>query len=108
MKRILLAATALVASFLHAPAQAQPVDDFYRGRNLMLVVGYGPGGGYDVYARVMARFIGRHVPGNPNVVVQNMPGAGSLLATNFLYNTAPKEGSTIGSAPSPAVPTTPI
>jgi tripartite-type tricarboxylate transporter receptor subunit TctC len=96
MKRILFAATALVASFLHAPAQAQPVDDFYRGRNLMLVVGYGPGGGYDVYARVMARFIGRHMPGNPNVVVQNMPGAGSLLATNFLYNTAPKDGSTIG------------
>jgi tripartite-type tricarboxylate transporter receptor subunit TctC len=96
MKRILFAATALVASFLHAPAQAQPVDDFYRGRNLMLVVGYGPGGGYDIYARVMARFIGRHMPGNPNVVVQNMPGAGSLLATNFLYNTAPKDGSTIG------------
>ncbi|MDB5508984.1 MAG: family tricarboxylate transporter, receptor protein [Hyphomicrobiales bacterium] len=72
------------------------VEDFYRGRNVNLVVGYGPGGGYDVYARLVARHIGRFIPGQPNVVVQNMPGAGSLVATNFLFNTAPKDGSTFG------------
>ncbi len=96
MRKILFAASAILASFLHAPARADAVEDFYRGRTMQLIVGYGPGGGYDVYARVLARFIGRHIPGNPNVVVQNMPGAGSLVATNFLYNTAPKDGSTIG------------
>jgi tripartite-type tricarboxylate transporter receptor subunit TctC len=60
-----------------------------------LIVGYGTGGGYDVYGRLIARYLGRHIPGQPNVVVQNMPGAGSLRAANHLYTTAPKDGSTI-------------
>lgn len=71
------------------------VTDFYRGRQVNLIVGYGTGGGYDVYARLIARHLGRHIPGNPTVVVQNMPGAGSLRAVNYLYNTAPKDGTTI-------------
>src|SRR5262249_8022357 len=76
-------------------AQADPVADFYRGKQINLIVGYGPGGGYDVYARVLGRYLGRHLPGNPTVVVQNMPGAGSLRAVNYLYNVAPKDGTAI-------------
>jgi tripartite-type tricarboxylate transporter receptor subunit TctC len=78
-------------------ARADTVGDFYKGRTVTLVVGYGPGGGYDLFARLMARHLGRYIPGNPAVVVQNMPGAGSLRATNFLYTVAPRDGATIGS-----------
>src|SRR5262249_38902843 len=77
-----------------APARAQPaVEDFYKGKQINLIVGYGPGGGYDVVARLLARYLGRYVAGNPNIVVQNMPGA-SLRATNYLYSVAPKDGTT--------------
>ena len=76
--------------------RADTVADFYRGKSMQLVLGYGPGGGYDVYARIVARYLGKYIPGNPAVVVVNMPGAGSLRATNFLYTTAPKDGLTIG------------
>jgi tripartite-type tricarboxylate transporter receptor subunit TctC len=76
-------------------ARAEPVTDFYKGKQLTLIVGYGTGGGYDVYGRVIARHLGRHIPGMPNVVVQNMPGAGSLRAVNYLYNNAPKDGTVI-------------
>ena len=69
--------------------------DFYNGRQVNLIVGYGTGGGYDVYGRLLARHLGRHIPGNPNVVVQNMPGAGCLRAVNFIANSAPKDGSAI-------------
>jgi tripartite-type tricarboxylate transporter receptor subunit TctC len=92
------AAAAAGASFaapLLSPAQAEDVADFYRGRQVILIVGYGPGGGYDVYARIMTRHLGKHIPGQPNVILQNMPGAGSLRAVNFLYNVAPKDGTTI-------------
>jgi tripartite-type tricarboxylate transporter receptor subunit TctC len=86
----------LACSALLAPqAKADAVAAFYRGKTVTLVVGYGPGGGYDVYARLVGRHIGRHIPGNPNVVVQNMPGAGSLRAVNWLYNLAPKDGTAI-------------
>jgi tripartite-type tricarboxylate transporter receptor subunit TctC len=60
------------------------------------VIGYAPGGGYDLYARTLGRHIGRHIPGRPNIVVQNMPGAGSIKAANFLYTIAPKDGTTFG------------
>ena len=77
-------------------AVADPVADFYRGKQIQLVVGYGPGGGYDVYARLLAQHLPRYIPGNPTIVVQNMPGAGSLRAANFIYNTAPKDGTAFG------------
>ena len=77
-------------------ARADAVSDFYKGRQLSLVVGYGPGGGYDVYARLIARHLGKYIPGNPTIVVQNMPGAGSLRAANYLYSVAPKDGTAIG------------
>jgi tripartite-type tricarboxylate transporter receptor subunit TctC len=89
----------LIALVLAVPpgAQAQSVADFYRGRSVNLIVGYSAGGGYDTYARVLARHMGKHIPGNPAIVVQNMPGAGSLKAANYLFNVAPKDGSTFGS-----------
>jgi tripartite-type tricarboxylate transporter receptor subunit TctC len=87
----------LASLVIAAQARAEPVADFYRGRTITLIVGYGPGGGYDLFARLMARHLGHHIPGNPSVVVQNMPGAGSLRATNFLYTVAPRDGATIGS-----------
>ena len=77
-------------------ARANEVVDFYKGKQVILVVGYAPGGGYDVYARLIARHIGKHIPGEPVVVVQNMPGAGSLRAANHLYNAAPRDGSHFG------------
>ncbi len=78
-----------------ASAAADPVADFYKDKQVSIIVGYGAGGGYDVYARLVARHFGRHLPGSPNVAVQNMPGAGSLRAANFIYNSAPKDGSII-------------
>ena len=79
-----------------AAATAAEVEDFYRGKTVTFVVGYPPGGGYDVYARLLARFIPNHIPGRPTVVVQNMPGAASLTATNYLYNVAPRDGTVFG------------
>src|SRR5215467_15983427 len=85
-----------VSAFTPAPAGSDEVSDFYAGRTVQLVIGYATGGGYDDYARMLGRHIGRHIPGNPTVVVQNMPGAGSIRAANYLYNIAPKDGSVFG------------
>jgi tripartite-type tricarboxylate transporter receptor subunit TctC len=81
---------------LAGAARADDVADFYKGKRINLIVSYGPGGGYDVYARVLARHMSKHIPGNPSIVVQNMPGAGSLRGTNYLYNVAPRDGTTFG------------
>ena len=70
-------------------------QDFYRGKTVTIVVGYSAGGGYDQYTRLLARHIGRHIPGNPNIVVQNMPGAASLTSVRYLSATAPKDGTVI-------------
>ena len=86
----------VLAASLPDQAKADAVTDFYHGRTVTLYVGYSVGGGYDNYARVLARHLGNHIPGNPSVVPQNMPGAGSLRALNYLYNAAPKDGSAIG------------
>ena len=79
-----------------SPAHAQSVADFYKGKSVTIVVSTSAGGGYDTMARAIARFIGKHVPGNPIFVVRNMPGAGGITAVNWLYNTAEKDGSVIG------------
>jgi tripartite-type tricarboxylate transporter receptor subunit TctC len=89
----LLAGTLLGA--LASPAAADDVADFYRGKRISLIIGYGSGGGYDIYARMLGRFIGEHIPGKPSVVPQNMPGAGSRSAANWLYKIAPKDGTVI-------------
>src|ERR687898_829468 len=80
---------------LAGPVHAQPVEEFYRGKTVTILVGFTAGGGYDVYARLLGRHIGRHIPGNPSVVVQNMPGAGSLKATQYVYGLAAKDGLTL-------------
>jgi len=89
---LMIAATALQA----AAAAPQRLEDFYKGRQLRIVVGSTTGGDYDVWARLLARHWARHIPGTPNIVVENMPGAGTLVATNHLYNVAPRDGSVIG------------
>ena len=78
-----------------AAANAQTVADFYKRTPLSLYVGSGAGGGFDVYARVFAAHVSKHIPGNPGVVVKNMPGATGLIAMNYLYNAAPRDGSAI-------------
>jgi tripartite-type tricarboxylate transporter receptor subunit TctC len=92
---------AAAALFLSAawPAAVQAADsvaDFYRGKSIIMLVPDAPGGGYDTYGRLVAQFIGQHIPGNPNVVPQNMPGAGGITEINHLFNAAPKDGTTIG------------
>ena len=86
----------IVAATVGATAHAATVEEFYRGHTVSVVIGYSVGGGYDSDARVLARHIGAHIPGNPTVVPQNMPGAGTLRAANYLYNAAPKDGSIFG------------
>ena len=81
---------------LSQTVHAQSAADFYRGKTMTLTVGYSAGGGYDTYARILARHMGKHIPGTPTIVVQNMPGAGSLKAANYLYNVAPKDGTAFG------------
>ncbi|MCC6891004.1 MAG: hypothetical protein IT536_20950 [Hyphomicrobiales bacterium] len=89
---VLAALTLLIAS----PGHAQPVADFYRGKTVQLLIGYTAGGAYDLNARLLARHMGKHIPGNPNIVAQNMVGAGSLRLSNYLFNIAPKDGTAIG------------
>jgi tripartite-type tricarboxylate transporter receptor subunit TctC len=87
-----------IAAFLAAQissAHAQATAAFYKGRNVNMEIGYTAGGGYDVYARAIARFIGKHIPGGPTVLPKNMPGAGSLRLANWLYTAAPKDGTEI-------------
>jgi tripartite-type tricarboxylate transporter receptor subunit TctC len=95
--RWIVAALALgVAQAGIATAHAQPVADFFRGKTINLSIGYTSGGGYDLNARVLAKHMGRHIPGNPTIVAQNMPGAGSLRLASFLYTVAPKDGTALG------------
>lgn len=79
-------------------ASAQGVDAFYKGKNITAVVGSGSGGGYDLNTRLLARHIGRHIPGEPHIVVQNMPGAAGITALNYVYAIAPKDGTVFGAA----------
>jgi tripartite-type tricarboxylate transporter receptor subunit TctC len=84
------------------PAGADSLADFYKGKTLTILVGYGAGGGYDIYARVIAQFLGKHIPGEPSVIVQNMPGAGGLKAARYMLDVAPKDG-TVLSIPSQTI-----
>ena len=87
-------ALALIAST--GATRAQTPADFYRGKTINLYVAFPSGGGYDIYARLAARYMQKHLPGNPAIVVQNMPGAGGVKAANFLYDVAPRDGTAIG------------
>ena len=90
--RAILIAAALAAG----PAAADPVADFYKGKNIQFVIRTAPGGDYDQYTRLFARFLGRHLPGNPTFVPTNMPGGGGIVAANYMARVAPKDGTVIG------------
>jgi len=89
---LIVAALAALANV----ARADSVADFYKNRCVSMIIGYSVGGGYDAYARLLARYIGRHIPGEPSIVAQQMTGAGSLRAANYLFSVAPKDGSVLG------------
>src|SRR5262245_48456088 len=89
-------AAALAAAVTTQPARSAGVEDFYKGKTVSLLIGYSVGGGYDAYGRLLARHLGKYIPGSPAVVPQNMTGAGSLKAANYVYSVAPKDGSVIG------------
>jgi tripartite-type tricarboxylate transporter receptor subunit TctC len=92
--RILAAVLGTIAFFPAAMSGAGAQD--FAGKTLTIYIGYGPGGGYDLYGRVFARHVGAHLPGHPTVVVSNMPGAGSIRAANYVYSVAPKDGTALG------------
>src|SRR4051812_26745794 len=94
IRRLAAALAMLLAAILPAAAQSPAV--FYRGRNVTFLIGYPTGNGYDAYSRLLIRHLGRHVPGNPTILPENMPGAGSMVMINHLYNVAVKDGSVIG------------
>ena len=94
---------AVVAAWTVSSVAAQPADEFYKGKQIRIVVGSTAGGDYDVWARLLARHWPRHIPGNPNIIVENMPGAGTLVSTNHVYNVAPRDGTVIG-MPSRSMP----
>ncbi len=106
MNKTCLVLSAFLAATAPAAAQ-QSVADFYKGKTIRLIVGVGVGYGYDLNARLLARYWPAHIPGNPSIIVQNQPGAGSLTMTNALYNTGPFDGTVIGASFN-GMPTTPL
>ena len=95
-RRCRLLALGIVAGACLPQAKADVVAEFYQGRTVTVVVGSNAAGGYDTFARAVARYMGKHIPGSPTLIVRNMPGAGGMTAANFLYNNADKDGSVIG------------
>ena len=92
-KSLPIAALAAAATFITAPASAMmDVAKHYKDKTVVILIGYGPGGTYDQYSQTMSRYLGKHIPGNPNVIVQHMPGAGGAKAMNYAYNVMPKSG----------------
>ena len=94
-RRLALTTSLLFTLLASGPAAAQEPAPACAGKTVNLIIGFGPGGGYDAWGRLVADFIGAHLPGNPAVVAQNMPGGGSFRAASFMYNQAPKDGTTI-------------
>jgi tripartite-type tricarboxylate transporter receptor subunit TctC len=95
ISRLIALAAVLLALFTAGGAGAQDAADFFKGRTIRIVVGFGPGGGYDLYARLLAKYLPRHLAGAPNVVVENMEGVGSVRAANYVFEAAPRDGSVI-------------
>src|ERR1700752_765784 len=89
------AAVLLTALALAAGGGAAEEDDFYRGKTMSLIIPIGTGGAYDAYGRLAARYLPKQLPGNPTMVPRNMPGAGGTIASNYLYNVAPQDGTTL-------------
>ena len=95
-KRIGLPGIAIFALVLTSPIAAQPAGDSLAGKSVSVIIGFGAGGGYDLWGRTVGRHIGRHLPGAPTVIPQNMPGAGSYAAASYIFNIAPKDGTVLG------------
>src|SRR3954471_5535754 len=89
------AAVGLALAFGITAVTADEIADFYKGRTVTMAVGTPAGGGYDIYARLLARHLGKHIPGNPAIIIQNRPGAGSVIAANYVYEVAPQDGTVI-------------
>ena len=112
MKRsvLILSVALMLAAMAHAANAAdtgfdeKAIANFYRGKTITILVGHSAGGGFDTYARVISRHFGKHIPGNPNILVNNMPGAGTLISANYTYNQAPKDGTLINSFDGGIVP----
>ncbi|MFN4283280.1 MAG: Bug family tripartite tricarboxylate transporter substrate binding protein [Alphaproteobacteria bacterium] len=93
---VAVALSAAALAFLPATAQAQQsVEQFYKGKTINMYIGFAPGGSYDSLARMVSRYMGKHIPGNPTIVPQNMPGAGGFKAANYMYSVAPKDGTAL-------------
>src|SRR6478672_11530746 len=92
LRRMLAVASVLVAT----AAAAHPTEQFFARKTITVTIGYTAGGSYDLYGRLIARHLGKHIPGQPTIVAQNMPGAGSLKAANYVYEVAPKDGTALG------------
>src|SRR5262245_43391314 len=99
MKEVIAAFALATTPMLATHVGAQETSPFFAGKTVRIVVGFSAGGGYDIYARELARYLGQHIPGHPAVVVQNMAGAGSLKAVNFLFNAAPRDGTALATLP---------
>lgn len=99
LRKIGLVAVGFAASLITGvatPASAQQASGYFAGKTIQMIIGFGPGGGYDRWARTVAQHMGKHLPGNPSIVSKNLPGAGSFVAAGTIYNTAPKDGTVIG------------
>ena len=98
MRRILISAVSgiLILGLITSASSSFAQENFFKGKVIRVIVGFSPGGGFDTYSRTMARHIGKHIPGNPTVIVSNMPGAGSLTLANHMYKAADPDGLTIG------------
>ena len=90
------AAVAMALVLLPLAAMAEPADPFFKGKTINIYIGFGASGTYDYYGRLVARFMGRHIPGEPTIIPQSMPGSGSFRAANFLFAAAPKDGTALG------------
>ena len=96
-------ATGLAAQPGQQTFDEKAVASFYRNKTLRIIVGFTAGGGYDQYSRLVGRHLSKYIPGNPNVIVDNMPGAGSIIAANHVYNAAPKDGTVVGNISGPII-----
>jgi tripartite-type tricarboxylate transporter receptor subunit TctC len=105
--RLAAVACATAIAVVTSPAHAQTVEEFYKGRSMPMIIGFSAGSGYDIYARLLARYMGRYIPGNPSMIPQNMPGAGSMRAAQYVANVAPRDGSVLATV-SRSMPVEPL
>src|SRR4051812_47586741 len=97
VRGLIRAMSAFAALVAVAPSvSADAIFDFYRDRQINLISGFNPGGGFDIYARLIARYLPKYIPGEPHIIIRNMPGAGSMIATNHVFNVSPRDGSEFG------------